>query len=794
LTPARELDRTDVKVLASLALIPLALFPEVVTGQRVFYERDILGYWFSQAETIVRVLAQGSWPLWDPYEGFGRPLLAGPQAQLLYPFTWLDLLLPPAAAYALLVIVHTWVAAAGAYVLMRTWGLSRASAAVAGLAFSCSGPFISSASLFHHFVGAALIPWVLAAFQAFLNRRTTRAALFLGMAAGLQILAGSGDMVVLSALSAVILLADAVIRDGRAAWSSANVARIALAAAFALGLSAAQWVPTLAVARSSNRSHMPPEFNLYWSVHPASLGELFVPQALPSLPLSDSLRAVLFESREPFLSSLYLGLSAILLLVPLAAGADRRRTAVALGGFAFFLLAALGRHAPLLPLLLKLPVVSLFRYPVKYMLGAAVFWAGAAAIGFDAWLRPWSPGQQRAAGRMTWVAAAAAIAAIVSAEALRLRAPHIGEGWVNAPPDWRPLAFAPLVWKLRRAGAVAALAALLLAARRHREGSRGIVMAAALLVVTDLIISARPVNELAAPELAAYRPAALAVLQGPADRHRLFVAGPAPAALNRSLTRGPAGWPAAWSWALGLQQTLEPPSGARWGLRGSYEADFTGMARPETSAAASVVVRYRNTPFGLRLLRMGGVTEVVSLLRDPVPGIVPVGQFETVFKEPVHVARVPDPLPRAYIVGRAVVAKGDEFWRAVAAPEFDLATTVLLDEDPGAGASGGGFPGAARLLDARPDHWRVETEAVATAYLVVTDANAPGWRAEIDGHPTHVYTANRLFRAVQVPAGRHTVDMRYRPSAVAWGLAASALSLMAMAVIFVRTRPGSPNA
>jgi hypothetical protein len=792
LTSARGLDRTDAKILASLVLIPIALFPEVVTGQRVFYERDILGYWFSQAETIVRVLAQGSWPLWDPYRGFGRPLLADPQAQLFYPFTWFDLLLPPATAYALLVIVHTWIAAAGAYVLARTWGLSRAAAAVAGLVFSCSGPFISSASLSHHLVGAALIPWILAVFQAFLDRRTTRAALLLGTAVGLQILAGSGDMVVLSAFSAMILFVEVVIREGRAAVSAANVARIALAAALALGLSAAQWVPTVAVASTSNRSHMPPEFNLYWSVHPASLGELFVPQALPSLPLSDPLRAALFESREPFLSSLYLGLCSALLLVPLAAGADRRRTAVALCGFAFFLLAALGRNTPLLPLLLKLPVVSLFRYPVKYMLGAAVFWAAAAAIGFEAWVRPWSPAQRCAAGRMTWAAAAVAVVAVLSAETLRLKAPYLGE-WVNSPPAWRPLAFAPLVWKLRRAGALAALAALLLAARRHREGSRQIVVGAALLVLTDLMVAARPVNELAAPELATYRPAVLAALPGPADSHRLFVAGPAPAALNRSLRRGPVGWPEAWSWALGLQQTLEPPSGARWGLRGGYEADFSGMARPETSGAAAVVARYRDTPFGVRLLRMGGVTEVVSLLPDPVPGIVPVGQFETVFKDPVHVARVPDPLPRAYLVDRAVVAKGDDFWRALAAPDFDPARTVLLDEDPGAGTAGEGFRGVARILEARPDHWRVETEATAVAYLVVTDANAPGWRAEIDGRPTHVYTANRLFRAVQVPAGKHTVDMRYRPSAVAWGLAASACSLVAMGVIFVRTRPGSPS-
>ena len=791
MTGPRWLDRTDAKILAGLAVIPLALFTEAVTGHRVFYERDILGYWYAQAETVVRVMAQGSWPLWDPYEGFGRPLLAGPQAQLLYPFTWFDLLLPPAAAYALLVVVHTWVAAAGAYVLARIWGLSRGAGVIAAFAFSCSGPFISAASLFHHFVGAALLPWVLAAFQVFLDRRTTRAAVVLAVAAGLQILAGSGDMVVLSALSAAILLAEVVLREGRRWLSSGILARILLAAVLALGISAAQWVPALAVASNSTRSRMSREFNLYWSVHPASLAELFVPQAMPSLPLSDRLRATLFESREPFLSSLYLGLSAAVLLVPLAAAADRRRTAVALAGFAFFILAALGRNAPVLPLLLNLPVISLFRYPVKYTLAAAVFWAAAAALGFEAWVRPWSPGQRLWARRLAGAAGVLAVVFLLAAETLRLKAPELGE-WVNTPPAWRAPAFAPLVWKLRSAAAISALAALLLVARRRGEGSRVVLGAAAVLVVADLMVAARAVNDLAAPELAAYRPEALALLSGPPQSHRLYVPPQSTAVLNRSLSRGPARWPQAWSWALGLQQMLQPPAAARWGIGGSYDADFTGMAPTESAQAAAAVAHYLDTPFGLRLLRMGGVTEVVSVLQPPLAGVVPVGQFGTVFKDPVRVARVPDPLPRAYVVNRAVVARGDAAWQALAAPDFDPATTVLLEE-AAAVPPADGFRGQVRVLDARPDQWRVATQASAPAYLVITEANAPGWQAEVDGRPAPVHTANMLFRAVVIPEGEHTVVLRYRPPAVIWGLVASAVSLAATAAMVVRTRRSSPD-
>ena len=39
----------------------------------------------------------------------------------------------------------------------------------------------------------------------------------------------------------------------------------------AVGLSAAQWIPSLAVAARSARAHLPAEARGYWSVHPAAL-------------------------------------------------------------------------------------------------------------------------------------------------------------------------------------------------------------------------------------------------------------------------------------------------------------------------------------------------------------------------------------------------------------------------------------------------------------------------------------------------------------------------------------------
>jgi hypothetical protein len=58
--------RTDVAVVLALLALPLLVFSGAVFGGRIFFERDILAYWQPQVETLVRVVAQGSWPLWDP--------------------------------------------------------------------------------------------------------------------------------------------------------------------------------------------------------------------------------------------------------------------------------------------------------------------------------------------------------------------------------------------------------------------------------------------------------------------------------------------------------------------------------------------------------------------------------------------------------------------------------------------------------------------------------------------------------------------------------------------------------
>ena len=252
-----RLEAADRKILAALALVPLALFGEAVAGRRVFYERDIHAFWYPKVESFVRVVAAGSWPVWDPYFAFGQPLLADPGSQVFYPFTWLNLLLLPATVYTIVVAVHSWIAAAGAYMLGRSWGLSPPAAAVTAVCFAASGPFLSTVSLYHHYMGAAWMPWVLVALEEVLRCRSRGAMAALAAAVGVQVIAGSGDMVVLTGLAGLLRLAAALGPAAEPRLDRAASWRIAAAGLLGLGLSAAQWIPTLELLRQSSRGSMP---------------------------------------------------------------------------------------------------------------------------------------------------------------------------------------------------------------------------------------------------------------------------------------------------------------------------------------------------------------------------------------------------------------------------------------------------------------------------------------------------------------------------------------------------------
>lgn len=133
----------------------------------------------------------------------------------------------------------------------------------------------------------------------------------------------------------------------------------------------------------------------------------------------------------------------------------------------------------------------------------------------------------------------------------------------------------------------------------------------------------------------------------------------------------------------------------------------------------------------------------------------------------------PGVLPRAYLVGAARVADFDSILRTGRWPDFDPRTTVLLQAREialehwaaaGDALAAESMPlGGAIVRRYENDVIEIATDAGKASILVLNDIWHPWWFASIDGADTRVVRANGIFRAVEIPPGKHTVTFTFRP-------------------------------
>ncbi len=778
--------RGDAAALLALTLLTLLLFGRALVGRGVFFQRDVQSYWRPQVDSLVRILGEGAPPVWNPYFEVGLPVLADPGYQVYYPPQWANLLLPPDRFYALFVAAHVLFAGVGALRLGRAWGMGPPAALGFALAWLLSGPLLSLGSNNPQLAGAAWIAWVLLALERALRRRTAPAAALLGAAAALQLLAGSGDFALMTAylagarLALWLARAPGVLRD-----RAVTAARLALVAgAFALALSAALWIPTLAIVRASGRSHMDPSGNAYWSVHPANLADLIVPNALSGLPLTPPARETFFEGREPFLASLYVGIAAMLVSV-LGLRASRGRGVLLLAAALALLATGLGRYGIVHAWVLKLPGAALFRFPVKYLVPAALVAAALTGFGLAAFEEEWTRRRRAAVRVLAGVGLLGAALLAGCAHAVVARPAALAGIAVDLPT-----AAAELSARLAHSAVALALAAGILVARTLGPlPRRGLTTAALLAVAADLFLAARSLNPLAPPELMRHPPALLQAIAPRADGFptRVLARAGDTRALNQRVVRGPVGWDREWSWALGLQDHLAPPMGARWGLGGAYDGDFTGLAPSALSAYSVVLGHPRAGRLAVNLLRAGGVEYVVSL-DGGAYGLPEVAAVPSVYDVPLRLFRVPAPAPRAFLARARLAPHSQGAWEVLADPSFDPEREIVLVGVPPAPASA---PVRGRLTVAsrRADRVALDVSVETPAWAVLTEMHAPGWTATVDGAPAPVRSANLLFCAAEVPAGRHRVVFEYRAPGARLGLALSVSGLAALGVTLARRRP-----
>lgn len=698
-------------------------------GSTPAQSHDLHAYYYPLYAVSFGRLARGELPVWDPYQMTGLPWLATLQAGLFYPPHLLYALLPTPTALAASHALHLLLMALFTAAFVRRAGLSRAASALAALVFTLRGPAQSWLLFPSLLEAAAWLPLgALAVLQLALPAEGggRRAVALLGLATAASVLAGYPQATVVcaytwGALLVVLLLCSRP--PGRAGLAALG----GFAAALALGalVSAVQLLPTLELSAEATRPTEP----------------LTRAQAIGFGPGGRALWRQIAGDR-----SISPGVVAVC-LAPAVFLARRRRAlanAALLLGLASAAL-AVGTGTAWTDVYTAIPVLGWFPNPRRLLLVTTFCAAVVAAVGCDALLRQRS---RLLAGVV-----------FTSALAMALAVARYGR---------------PFAWLLPLG--VAAVA-----------GATGLGRVPKAALAAGLLLIAGVDGLVAAPT-----PGRLPYTDAAEASYRGYLP------FLRALAERSGASRATWLLTEPSQVLKRAPDyGVRWvegyePLNLRRQADYFGFLRQGRLASEP---RFFWAGAVLRELPPARLPEVASRRRlldlaatrfFLAPGIA--ADFEPLrdFAASAGLLRrdSPDPkiallenphaLPRAWVVYRVERAPPVEILLGrLSRGDFDPLEVAFVEGDLERAASA--QPGhAARITRDEATRVEVEAELAAPGLVVLADAYAPGWRAELDGEPAPILATNHLFRGVRAPAGSHRIRFDYEPPGLRAGAVASA--------------------
>ena len=762
----------DAAAIAALLLLLVVGSWDVLRPGAITVGLDSAAFFYPMFSFLGERLRAGEIPGWNPYQFAGAPFAADPESGWTYlPAMVCFAVLPLAAAAKAFAFVHLALAGLGTYALARALRIGPVASLTAGIAFAQSGLFADRLRCCLAYVQvAAWLPVMLLGVELAVRRRWWRRSVpgwALAAFALSQILAawlGQGAYYALLILGAYVGYRT-VVAPPFPVRPAARLAALALHGGAILGLgfalAAAGLLPRLAYHSRSNLAD-------------GYAGDLVRAADAPGWPW----RRLAEELLGP--TGWYVGGSVLALAVAAPLLPTGRRAAPAFAAVAVAaLLLAWERATPLHALLFAfLPgFEALHRHaPTRVLPLAALAPALLAGATVDVLARGGGPGRRLAA---------AAVPALLGVSLIAVGVP------IPAPARFTVPAVA---------------LALALVAHRPRPGMRTLPLLLASLVFVDLLLGARQNVErglFASVDLARIDDAtgAAAFLRDRPDDPppRFFGYEPSLRAPFGGETR------------LYLEQYRDPRARA---LLVNNRA--TLLRLPDVQGYNPIQpIRYvellramnghRQEYHGANVFPAGLDSTLLDLLGARyvvLPADVPARRVdlrgllaanETVYRDgTVRVVARGEALPRAWIVhearrvapgGALPLLAGDAVDPRRVAVLESVPPPLTLPADPAADD--------ATWLAYEPDRLRLRTESDAPGLLVLSEGYDPGWRAEVDGKSAPVLVANHALRAVPLPAGAHTVELRYEPPGLRLGLAITLIGYALLAALLCGRRWGT---
>lgn len=754
-------------------LIPLILFIEpIVKGEALFWGLPATQFipWRSYAWQQV---LQGYWPLWNPLNGMGAPLLANYQLAFFYPPGWILSILQsiggvPWMAWGFMVlnVLHLIWAGLGMMLFLRGLGVSSFGQMVGGLAFGLSGFMVARIGTGSMIWAGSWLPWILLGGLALtkgINRKRFVDMPF-GLLAGLtmQLLAGHAQLtfysIIFLVMWVVFLLVNQSVKD---MWKGLSL--LLFIGLIALGLAAAQLIPTGEYLLQSQRSDaVDYELGMTYSFWPWRFLSFLSPDFF-----GNPADGTYFGYASYWEDAVYIGVIPLLLALCsigylITRIRKRHNNQEYFGTISFFwiviiigALFSLGKNTPIFPFFYKyIPTFDLFNAPSRYMIWVNGSLAVLAGIMADQWFPVQGKARKRLK-RITVATAAVTLGALATWVLLR----QVQVTFIQATTTAGIFALGYCALSLAHHGKV-----------EHTDRWKWMVIG---VISIDLLVNAWGLTPTISREFysEAHRFNQVQDLQS--DERVLIEPGNEYGIKFGRFFRF-SDFSAIEPWQ-NLRQVMLPNMNLLDGI--SMVNNFDPLV-PDRYSKIMNEMQLLDEETKSNMFRWMNIGRIET--RDPQSEIgvsfsrtQPKGRFrwvgcaEIVENSQYSFERTIDKMRVADSENVVILEDDRSLPEHVCNQRQEIVINPVLNE---------------------PQKVILNTSTIEKGYLVIADTFYPGWEVKLDGVVVDVFRANYLFYAIVLPEGPHQIEIIYQPKSFYTGLSISGISLLFVILLVIIKR------
>jgi hypothetical protein len=772
---------TDFMACLILAAMVLWFNYEIVANREAPFFRDLPTYHYPNKFIIAEAFQTGELPLWSRRLSMGFPFLANLAAGVFYPLHLIFLFLPFFDAIRFLFVSHYLIAATGSYLLCRQWNYPPYLALIGSVIFAFGGMTVSLTNMMDYFQTAVWLPWVLFWGERSMRSQSLKDFLPLTLVLLTQFLAGHPETYVMC--QGFLFLNGLRIKAYQAELSYHKLFWFLLAAnALVAGLGMVQILPAIELFMQSWRSGaIPYSKATVWSLGPKSLINLVFLDKEVDLHAYNGLQ-LFFGPEPPLLITLYLGAIALPGICLWLFGSPAKEKAILIGLIVMTTILAMGKYTPVYPLVFKYaPLFGFSRFPEKFFF---ITFNLILFITLSGLFRFLHGGYSLFRGSLLALSSLSLLIFLLPYFFFQFHVDAliqlIAKARQSSPFDVSTsmISAGVLVHLERQIFLTAGIFILLFLWMREKIRSCLFEILFVALAFVDLTSAHRPYHFFLNPGLI--------------NTTQRIVSTPSSEPLYRFFyTLGlPQVHPNIYAFikrpfretVSSIFSTLIPNAGVFY--RVDYMQELESLRRKPYDMFLNVADHLPPE----ELYRLLGALNV-KYLNSSQP--LPEGEITQVrhFPEyPSWLYRINNPVPRAYIVPRAVVERDPtKILERLSSKQFNPLEEVVLEQPLSLGSMKD-FQAEVRFLRYTNNDATIQTILNSSGVLVLADSFYPGWKVYVDGVETKIMRANYFFRGVLLPPGNHQVIFKYEPASLRYGLIITLTTLILLLSVFIKSR------